>query len=127
MKTLKLIENHILNRTLPSMAENDAVYERFYKKHWTHTDDYAVDWLYNRKGHPSWLAARYDLMKVKTTAWVIIEAVAKRAGHCRKCCEHINWDWSDDRGWKEYSLCRKCYRKHERDRRDSRGFFEKND
>ena len=109
MKTFKLYTNHVLNRTLPSKAENEAVYERFYKKCWGHTDDYAVKW----RGHPTWLNARHDLMKVKTTAWMIIEAVAKEAEHCRDCCEYISLDYSDEKGWREHALCRRCYQKYE--------------
>ena len=44
-----------------------------------------------------------------------------------KDLDEIIEEFIDEKGWTEYSLCRKCYRKHERDRRDSRGFFEKND
>jgi len=121
MKTFKLYTNHVLNRTLPSTAENKAFYERFYKKHWGHTDSYAVNW----RGHPSWLAARFDLRKVKSTAWEIIDAVAREAGHCKQCEDYIDYDYQDETGWKEYALCRKCYRKHERDRKEYRGIFER--
>ena len=60
MKVLKLIDNHIKNRTLPSEAESEAYYHRYYKKHWTHIDDYAMDCLRNKKCHPSYLEARYN-------------------------------------------------------------------
>ena len=107
MKIFRATENHIRNLTLPSQAESEAVYYRHYKKHWGHTDDHIVKW----RGHPSWLAARHHLQRVKTTAWMIIEAVAKDAGHCRECCDYIDYDHSDHYGWREYSLCRHCYKK----------------
>ena len=113
MKVLKLIDNHIKNRTLPSEAESEAYYHRYYKKHWTHIDDYAIDCLRNKKCHPSYLEARHHLKRVKTIAWMIIEAVAKESKHCKECCELINFDWDHEKCWTQHALCRKCYRKHE--------------